>query len=176
MLVTLRLLKVSPRPVSGCETTLLLSRNATPPRAGANAALFLYAPQCSFPLPAPPGAAAVHRSSLTPSAGPVRRRGAHSLAPAFPTPGHCQVGLSHSTTQKHRACPGSLLLSWPLSAYHYPPRALKQAILGSVRSHLLGPAGAFTLGGSPTLGSLPTVPVCRRSPQPAAAAYARRRF
>lgn len=84
--MTLRLLKVSPQPVSGCEATLLLSRNATPPRAGANAALFLYAPQCSFPLPAPPGAAAVRRSSLTPSAGPVRRRGCSQPGTGVPDP------------------------------------------------------------------------------------------
>lgn len=40
----------------------------------------------------------------------------------------------------------------------------------------MGPAGALALGGLPTPGSVPTVPALPRSPQPTAAAYARRRF
>lgn len=136
-----------------------LSRDATPSRAGANGALFLGAPQCSFPLPAPPGAAAERRNSLTPSAGPARRRGCSQPGTGVPDPQALPSPSSPpSTARKPRACPRSLPVACPLCSCHHPPRAPEQEALGSIRNHLLGPAGALALGGSPTPGSLPTVP------------------
>lgn len=96
---------------------------------------------------------------------------------SFRPRGIAKPGFSTLRLRKPRACPESLPLAWFLpSSCHHPPRALEQEALGSVRSHLLGPAGALALGGLPTPGSVPTVPALPRSSQPTAAAYARRRF
>lgn len=76
------------------------------------------------------------------------------------TPGHCQAGLSHSTTQKPVRVPE---FASGLAPFRLPLPTLGRwnRDFGLREEPPLGPAGLHPGRGSPTLGSLPTVPVCR---------------
>lgn len=119
----------------------------------------------------------MRRSSLTPSAGPARRRGVHSLAPAFPTPGHCQDGFPRSlSVGSPERVPGVCL--W---LGLFLPATTR---LGRWNRRLWAPSGVTfwvrrapsPWAARPPRARCPRCQLCRRSPQPAAAAYARRRF
>lgn len=129
--MTLRLLKVSPRPGLGPEVVPSEPRRGSP-RAGAYGALFLAELQCCLAPPEPPLVAAVRRSPLAPAAGlEVRaagRRGSDPRAPPSPASRSCVTQEAPSVSREFDC--GRVFI-------------LERAALHLDKSRRLGPGGAL---------------------------------
>lgn len=139
-------------------------RNATPLGLKGKCCAISIRASMFFPSPCASWSSCGHQL-LTPSAGPVRRRGAHSLVPAFPTPGIAKPGSPTLPLRSPVRVPG-LLLAWPLFRLPLPTSGAGTGDFGLREEPPLGSGRRLHPGRLAHLSSLPTVPVCRDLPSP----------